>query len=98
MSVKSLLQLGDRNELIIQLRLLHNRRQTNQQEFRLQFQRNTQRADMFKQIVFGYFVMHILTSGYVKLDVDNDVLFVKFIAEKKVNFYLILFISDFLLG
>ena len=42
--------LGNRNEIIIQSRLLHRRRQTNPQEFRLQFQRNTQKADMFKQM------------------------------------------------
>ena len=47
---RNLRALGDRNELIIQLRLLHHRRQTNPQEFRLQFQRNTQKADMFKQM------------------------------------------------
>ena len=31
-------------------------------------------------------IMAILTSGYGKLDVDTDVLFVKFIVEEKVKF------------
>ena len=31
-------------------------------------------------------IMDILTSGYGKLDVDTDVLFVKFIVEEKVKF------------
>ena len=31
-------------------------------------------------------VMDILTSGYEKLDVDTDVLFVKFIVEEKTKF------------
>ena len=50
MFARNLWPLGDRNELITQLRLLHRRRQTNPQDFRLQFQRNTQKADMFKDI------------------------------------------------
>ena len=43
---RNLRPLGYRNELIKQLRLLHHRRHTNPQEFRLQFQRNKQKADM----------------------------------------------------
>ena len=31
-------------------------------------------------------IMDILTSGYGKLDVDTDVLFVKFFVEEKVKF------------
>ena len=31
-------------------------------------------------------IRDILTSGYRKLDVDTDVLFVKFIVEQKVKF------------
>ena len=48
--LRNLRPLWDRNELIIQLRLLYCRRQSNLQEFRLQFQRNIQKADMFKQM------------------------------------------------
>ena len=39
----------------------------------------------------------ILTSGYGKLDVDTDVLCVKFIVEEKIRFQMILFIIPFLL-
>ena len=37
-----------------------------------------------------------LTNAYGKLDVDNEVLFVKFIVQEKINFFLILLIFSFL--
>ena len=40
--------------------------------------------------------MGILTSGYGKFDVDNNVLFVKFFVEEIIKFQFILFIIYFL--
>ena len=53
---------------------------------------NTETLKRFESLIHGPHsadfckIMDILTSGYGKLDVDTDVLFVKFIVEKKVKF------------
>ena len=64
---------------------------------------NTETLKRFENLINGPHsaafckIMDILTSGYGKLDVDTDVLFVKFIVEGKVKCYLILFFIPFLL-
>ena len=58
---------------------------------------NTKTLKRFESLIngphFAIFckIMDILTSGYGKLDVDNDVLFGKFFLEEKIKFQLILF-------
>ena len=53
---------------------------------------NTETLKRFESLINGPHsaalckIMDILTSGYGKLDVDTDVLFVKFIVEEKVKF------------
>ena len=53
---------------------------------------NTETLKRFESLInephFATFceIMEILTSGYEKLDVDTDVLFVKFIVEEKIKF------------
>ena len=53
---------------------------------------NTETLKRFESLINGPHsaafckIMDILTSGYGKLDVDTDVLFVKFIVEEKVMF------------
>ena len=53
---------------------------------------NTETLKRFESLINGPHsaafckIMDIFTSGYGKLDVDTDVLFVKFIVEEKVNF------------
>ena len=53
---------------------------------------NTENLKRFESLVNGPHsaafckIMDILTSGYGKLDVDTDVLFVKFIVEEKIMF------------
>ena len=52
---------------------------------------NTETLKRFESSTYGPHsanfckIMDILTSGYGKLDVDTDVLFVKFIVEEKVK-------------
>ena len=63
---------------------------------------NTETLKRFESLIIGPHsaafckIMDILTSGYGKLDVDTDVLFVKFVVEEKVKFSLILFVIPFL--
>ena len=64
---------------------------------------NTETLKRFESLINGPHsvafckIMDILTSGYGKLDVDTDVLFVKFFVEEKIKFQLILFMILFLL-